>query len=210
MLQDPSPSDRPCRFSQWVEIQALTRTLVSPIGCVRALVWYPSCSSRMRERLVRDQGETMGDPRGGPARAVAPEGSNAAPRRPGPLSGRRARPGVSDATPAARSPLAPEAPGLSSADGPLQRLPIGTAAARSSVPAREGPVRSGGPPAGSAPPPPSPLLGEAQPTLRHYGFAVMSVAVAWGLTLAAPALHQLPTSLFFAAVMVTAFHGHLR
>jgi signal transduction histidine kinase len=37
----------------------------------------------------------------------------------------------------------------------------------------------------------------------------MSVAVAWGLTLAAPALHQLPTSLFFAAVMVTAFHGHL-
>jgi signal transduction histidine kinase len=45
--------------------------------------------------------------------------------------------------------------------------------------------------------------------LRHYGFAVLSVAVAWGLTLAAPALHQLPTSLFFAAVMVTAFHGHL-
>lgn len=151
----------------------------------------------------------MGDPRGGPARAVAPEGSNAAPRRPGPLSGRRARPGVSDATPAARSPLAPEAPGLSSADGPLQRLPIGTAAARSSVPDGEGPASSGAPPAGSAPSPISPLLGEDQPTLRHYGFAVMSVAVAWGLTLAAPALHQLPTSLFFAAVMVTAFHGHL-
>ena len=35
------------------------------------------------------------------------------------------------------------------------------------------------------------------------------MAVAWGLTLAAPALHQLPTSLFFAAVMVTAFYGHL-
>jgi two-component system, cell cycle sensor histidine kinase and response regulator CckA len=45
--------------------------------------------------------------------------------------------------------------------------------------------------------------------LRHYWFAVLSVAVAWGLTLAAPALHQLPTSLFFAAVMLTAIHGHL-
>jgi len=35
------------------------------------------------------------------------------------------------------------------------------------------------------------------------------VAVAWGLTFAAPALHQLPTSLFFAAVMLTAFQGRL-
>jgi len=63
--------------------------------------------------------------------------------------------------------------------------------------------------ASSAQSPNSPPLGDAQPTLRHYGFAVTSVAVAWGLTLAAPALHQLPTSLFFAAVMVTAFYGHL-
>ena len=33
--------------------------------------------------------------------------------------------------------------------------------------------------------PTSPLLKDAQPTLRHYGFAVMFVAVACGLTLAA-------------------------
>ena len=55
----------------------------------------------------------------------------------------------------------------------------------------------------------SPLPGDPKPVLRHYWFAVLSVAVAWGLTLAAPALHQLPTSLFFAAVMLTAIHGHL-
>jgi signal transduction histidine kinase len=61
----------------------------------------------------------------------------------------------------------------------------------------------------SAPSTNSTLLGDSQPVLRHYGFAVISVVVAWGLTFAAPALHQLPTSLFFAAVMLTAFQGRL-
>jgi K+-sensing histidine kinase KdpD len=61
----------------------------------------------------------------------------------------------------------------------------------------------------SAPSTNSTLLRDSQPVLRHYGFAVISVAVAWGLTFAAPALHQLPTSLFFAAVMLTAFQGRL-
>src|SRR5437016_7213634 len=47
------------------------RTLISPIGCVRAGAWYPSCSSLVRERLVRDQGETVGGPAGrsGPSSA---------------------------------------------------------------------------------------------------------------------------------------------
>ncbi|HET7875512.1 MAG TPA: ATP-binding protein [Methylomirabilota bacterium] len=39
--------------------------------------------------------------------------------------------------------------------------------------------------------------------------AVASVALAWALTLAAPPLHKLPTALFFAAVTLTAFYGHL-
>src|SRR6266852_3117735 len=179
------------------------------MGCVKARVWYPSCSSLVRERPVRDQGETVGDQLGGSAGAVAPEDSGAAPRRQGPLRGRRARQGLSDAKPAASSQLAAEAPRVSSADGHLQGLAIGTAAASSQAPDGEVPVITGSPSASSAQSPNSPLLGDDQPTLRHYGFAVMSVAVAWGLTLAAPALHQLPTSLFFAAVMVTAFHGHL-
>jgi len=164
----------------------------------------------MRERLVRDQGEIVADHLGGPARAVAPEGSTAAPhRQQGYFRDRRARQGSSDAKPAASRPLAPEAPGVSSADGHLQGLSLGTAAASSPAPDGEVPVATGSPSAGSAQSLNSSLLGNDQPTLRHYGFAVVSVAVAWGLTLVAPALHQLPTSLFFAAVMVTAFHGHL-
>ena len=151
----------------------------------------------------------MGDQLGGPARAVAPEGSGAAPRRRETLRSRRARQGLTDAKPAPGSRLAHEAPDVSSVEGHLQRLAIGTAAASSPAPDGEGPMSTGLPSASSAQSPNSPLLEDAQPTLRHYGFAVMAVAVAWGLTFAAPALHQLPTSLFFAAVMVTAFHGHL-
>lgn len=151
----------------------------------------------------------MGDPLGGPARAVAPEGSGAAPRSREPLRGHRARRGSSDATLAASPQLAPEAQGVPPVNGQLQGLAIGTTAASSSAPDGEVPVTTGLPSASSAQSENSPLLGDAQPTFRHYGFAVLSVAVAWGLTFAAPALHQLPTSLFFAAVMVTAFHGHL-
>jgi signal transduction histidine kinase len=116
---------------------------------------------------------------------------------------------LSDAKPAASTQLAPEAQAVSPVNGQLQGRAIGTAAASSSAPDGEVPVTTGSPSASSAQSENSPLLGDAQPTFRHYGFAVMSVAVAWGLTFAAPALHQLPTSLFFAAVMVTAFHGHL-
>ena len=158
---------------------------------------------------MRDEGETVWDPLGGPARAAAPEGLGAAPRKRGPLRGRRAGQGLSDAKLAATSQLALEAPGVSSANGHLQRPAIGTAATSSPAPADEVPVITGAPAASTAQSADSPPLGDEQPTFRHYGFAVMSVAVAWGLTLAAPALHQLPTSLFFAAVMVTAFHGHL-
>ena len=184
--------------------------LVSPIGCVQSSGLVPELLQlNTGETCVRDQGETVGDQLSGPARAVAPEGSATAPRRRWPLKGRLARQGLSDAKPAANTQLAPEAPGVSSADGHWPGLASGTAAASSSAPDGEVRVITGSPSASSARSPNSSLLGNDQPTLRHYGFAVMSVAVAWGLTLAAPALHQLPTSLFFAAVMVTAFHGHL-
>ncbi len=100
--------------------------------------------------------------------------------------------------------------GVSAADWRLQARPIDTAAPRPSPADREGPVTTiTSPPARSAPSSSSPLLGDAEPTWRHYGLAIISVALAWGLTFAAPALHQLPTSLFFAAVMLTAFYGRL-
>ncbi len=44
---------------------------------------------------------------------------------------------------------------------------------------------------------------------RRYGVAVVSVGLAWTLTLVAPPLHQVPSTLFFAAVTLTAFYGRL-
>ncbi len=44
---------------------------------------------------------------------------------------------------------------------------------------------------------------------RRYGVAVLSVGLAWGLTRLSPPLHQVPSTLFFAAVTLTAFYGHL-
>ncbi|HET7876107.1 MAG TPA: PAS domain S-box protein [Methylomirabilota bacterium] len=50
---------------------------------------------------------------------------------------------------------------------------------------------------------------DTAPAWRRYGLAVASVGLAWAFTLAAPPLHKLPTALFFAAVTLTAFYGHL-
>ena len=50
---------------------------------------------------------------------------------------------------------------------------------------------------------------DTPPAWRRYGVAIVSVALAWALTRVAPPLHQVPSTLFFAAVTITAFYGHL-
>ena len=50
---------------------------------------------------------------------------------------------------------------------------------------------------------------DTPPAWRRYGVAVVSVGLAWALTRVAPPLHQVPSTLFFAAVTLTAFYGHL-
>jgi two-component system cell cycle sensor histidine kinase/response regulator CckA len=53
------------------------------------------------------------------------------------------------------------------------------------------------------------LVDDTPPAWRRYGVAVVMVGLAWVLTQLSPPLHQVPSTLFFAAVTLTAFYGHL-
>jgi PAS domain S-box-containing protein len=53
------------------------------------------------------------------------------------------------------------------------------------------------------------IADDATPAWRRYGIAVLSVALAWGLTHATPGLHDIPVAAFFAAVTISTFFGHL-
>jgi two-component system, cell cycle sensor histidine kinase and response regulator CckA len=50
---------------------------------------------------------------------------------------------------------------------------------------------------------------DSAPAWRRYGVAVVSVILAWGLTLAIPPLRAVAIPVFFAAVTLSTFYGHL-
>jgi len=50
---------------------------------------------------------------------------------------------------------------------------------------------------------------DSAPAWRRYGVAVVSVILAWGLTLAVPPLRGVAIPVFFAAVTLSTFYGHL-
>jgi PAS domain S-box-containing protein len=50
---------------------------------------------------------------------------------------------------------------------------------------------------------------DSAPAWRRYGVALVSVILAWGATLAIPPLHAVAIPVFFAAVTLSTFYGHL-
>src|ERR1700682_1802275 len=50
---------------------------------------------------------------------------------------------------------------------------------------------------------------DSAPVWRRYGVAVLSVLLAWGLALEIPALRGVAIAVFFAAVTLSTFYGHL-